>query len=54
VVGHSGLAPGHRELNNVEPFADLKNVFERLSDDYPASRLDELLPWNWTEPEAAA
>jgi len=41
------------KLNNVEPFAYLKNVLERLSDGYPASRLDELLPWNWTELEAA-
>jgi hypothetical protein len=35
------------KLNNVEPFAWLKNVLQRMTDGHPASRLDELLPWNW-------
>jgi transposase len=35
------------KLNNVEPFAWLKDVLQRLTDGHPASRLDELLPWNW-------
>jgi len=35
------------KLNNVEPFAYLKDVLERMTDGHPASRLDELLPWNW-------
>jgi transposase len=35
------------KLNDVEPFAYLTDVLERMSSGYPASRLDELLPWNW-------
>lgn len=35
------------KLKNVEPFAFLKDVLERLSDGHPMSRLDEALPWNW-------
>jgi len=35
------------KLNDVEPFAYLTDVLERLSSGYPASRIDELLPWNW-------
>jgi len=36
------------KLNDVEPFAYLKDVLERMSNGHPMSRLDELLPWNWT------
>jgi transposase len=35
------------KLNDVEPFAYLTDVLERMSSGYPASGLDELLPWNW-------
>jgi transposase len=35
------------KLNDVEPFAYLKDVLERTSNGHPMSRLDELLPWNW-------
>ena len=35
------------KLNNVEPFAYLRNVLQRMTDGHPANRLDELLPWNW-------
>jgi transposase len=35
------------KLNDVEPFAYLKGVLERMSIGHPMSRLDELLPWNW-------
>jgi len=35
------------KLNNLEPYAYLKDVLERLAKGHPASRLDELLPWNW-------
>jgi transposase len=35
------------KLNDVEPFAYLTDVIERMSSGYPASRLDDLLPWNW-------
>jgi transposase len=42
------------KLNNVEPFAYLREVLERLSNGHPMSRLDDLLPWNWAPPAAAA
>jgi transposase len=42
------------KLNDVEPFAYLKDILERLSDGHPMSRLDELLPWNWAQLKAAA
>lgn len=42
------------KLNEVEPFAYLKDVLERMSDGHPMSRLDELLPWNWPQLRAAA
>jgi len=35
------------KLNDVEPFAYLQSVLERLSSGHPMSRLDDLLPWNW-------
>jgi hypothetical protein len=35
------------KLNDVEPFAYLTDVLKRMSNGYPASRLDDLLPWNW-------
>jgi hypothetical protein len=35
------------KLNDVEPFAYLRDVLERLSDGHPMSQLDDLLPWNW-------
>ena len=35
------------KLNDIEPFAYLKDVLERMTDGHPMSRLDELLPWNW-------
>ena len=42
------------KLNNVEPFAYLKDILERLSEGHPMSKLDDLLPWNWTASVAAA
>jgi transposase len=35
------------KLNEVEPFAYLRDLLERLVAGHPAIRLDELLPWNW-------
>jgi hypothetical protein len=35
------------KLNNVEPYAWLRDVLQRMTEGHPASRLDELLPWNW-------
>lgn len=42
------------KLNDVEPFAYLKDLLERMSGGHPMSRLDELLPWNWGRLQAAA
>ncbi len=41
------------KLNDVEPFAYLKDVLERLSNGHPNRGLDELLPWNWTPTKAS-
>lgn len=35
------------KLNGVEPYAYLGDVLRRMVDGHPASRVDELLPWNW-------
>jgi transposase len=35
------------KLNEVEPFAYLRDVLQQLVAGHPATRLDELLPWNW-------
>ena len=37
---------GTAKLNNLDPQACLADVLRRIND-HPASRLDELLPWNW-------
>ena len=37
------------KLNDVEPFAPLKDVLERMTYGHPMSRLDDLLPWNWAK-----
>jgi transposase len=42
------------KLNDVEPFAYLKDVLERMSTGHPMARLDDLLPWNWPRSRAAA
>ena len=38
------------KLNDREPYAYLKDVLDRMTNGHPASRLDDLLPWNWTPP----
>jgi transposase len=38
------------KLNDREPYAYLKDVLGRMAKGHPASRLDDLLPWNWTPP----
>lgn len=35
------------KLNGVEPQAWLTDVLHRMATGHPASRLDELLPWQW-------
>jgi transposase len=41
------------KLNGIDPRAWLADVLSRLPD-YPASHIDELLPWNWRKPERVA
>ena len=41
------------KLNDVDPRAWLADVLARIAD-HPASRLHELLPWNWRKPPVAA
>ena len=38
------------KLNGVEPQAFIADVIEKIAGDWPASRWDELMPWNW-QPE---
>ena len=40
-------------LNDVDPRAWLADVLARIAD-HPASRLHELLPWNWSRLQTAA
>lgn len=42
------------KLNDVEPFAYLRDVLDRMSNGHPMSRIDDLLPWNWRPSIAAA
>jgi len=35
------------KMNDLEPYAYLRDVLERMVDGHPINRLDELLPWNW-------
>jgi transposase len=37
------------KLNDVEPFAYLKDILQRMTEGHPMSQLDELLPWNWSK-----
>ena len=37
------------KLNDVDPNAWLADVLGQIAD-HPASRLHELLPWNWKQP----
>ena len=41
------------KLNDIDPRAWLADVLARLAD-HPASRVAELLPWNWRKPQATA
>ena len=43
---------GTARLNDVEPFAYLRAVFERIAD-HPINRVDELLPWRLMPVEQA-
>jgi len=36
------------KLNGIEPQAYIADVIEKIANGWPASRWDELMPWNWT------
>lgn len=38
------------KLNDVEPYAYLTDVLDRMTNGHPINRIDELLPWNWVAP----
>jgi len=40
------------QFNDVEPYAYLKDVLQRMTHGHPMSRIDDLLPWNWA-PQSA-
>jgi len=35
------------KLNGVEPQGYIADVIEKIATGWPASRWDELMPWNW-------
>ena len=35
------------KLNSIEPQAYIADVIEKIAGDWPATRWDELMPWNW-------
>ncbi len=35
------------KLNGIEPQAYIADVIAKVAGDWPASRWDELMPWNW-------
>jgi transposase len=41
------------KMNDVDPQAWLAHVLTHIAQ-YPASQLDDLLPWNWRPNEAAS
>ena len=38
------------KANGVDPQAYIADVIARVAGDWPASRWDELMPWNWMPP----
>ena len=36
------------KLNGIAPQAHIADVIEKIARGWPASRWDELMPWNWT------
>jgi hypothetical protein len=41
-------SPGQAlQINGVEPQAYIADVIAKIAGDWPASRWDELMPWNW-------
>ncbi len=44
-----GIFTSQRRTNGIDPEAWLADILRRIGD-HRASRLDELLPWNWKPP----
>ena len=42
------------KLNGLEPQAYIADVIAKIAGDWPASRWDELMPWNWQAPAEPA
>ena len=40
------------KMNGVEPYAWLKDTLEKIAAGHPNSRIDELLPWNFSPPSS--
>lgn len=38
------------KMNGLEPQAYITDVIGKITADWPATRWDELLPWNWQPP----
>jgi hypothetical protein len=38
------------KLNGLEPQAYIADVIAKIAGDWPASRWDDLMPWNWQAP----
>jgi len=36
------------KLNGIEPQTYIADVMEKIASGWPASRWDEIMPWNWT------
>ena len=41
------------KLNGIEPQAYIADAMEKIAGGWPASRWDELMPWNWKSSETA-
>ena len=37
------------KLNGVEPFAYITDVMHKIAEGWPNSRIDELMPWSWSQ-----
>ena len=42
------------KMNRVEPQVYIADVIAKIAADWPASRWDELMPWNWKASEERA
>jgi hypothetical protein len=38
------------KLNDLEPFAYLRDILERMAQGHPINRIDQLLPWKYASP----